>query len=318
MDLRVALIGVWDSLSLRILDALATREGVEVDTIIDKDRVRATEIAKRYGAKYCEESIRLGDEIDGALVGLEFGERFASLEELLDGGKKVLATNPVADTERGIETILSKEQASNLFIALPSRHIPLLVRARSISRSGFLGELRSVHLKFLCQRSDEERQAWQGPASKAVLLDAGLAAADFLNWLVGKKPRRVYASEAGSSGHPACAVTVSYDSDVIASSVVGWVPTSRDLNEFDVSLEVVGSKRVLVFNSKMQSMNATFYEEGTAQIPWGMSMETMAARHFKDFLTTGSSKIPASKVGEAYRLIFHAQSSCMNRNPESL
>jgi len=200
-QLRIAILGCGAVTELRYLPALATMR-IEPALLVDLDRERAVELARRCGAARVANDYRpLLDEIDAAIVALPHSLHAPVSIDLLEHGVHVLVEKPLAVSVEESRAVLAAAARSDavLAVGLMRRHADAARWLEAALRDGALGSIESFDFE------DGLTYAWpvasgslfrKETSGGGVLADMGAHTLDSLLWWLGDVAALEYEDDA--------------------------------------------------------------------------------------------------------------------------
>lgn len=197
--IRVGIIGCGKIAQVRHLPEYANNKNVQIAGIFDRNKERAKEIAKQYGAKAYEslESLLKDQEIDAVSVCVTNNEHAVTTMKALGVGKHVLCEKPMAmsmeDCNKMVQT--AKDNNRILMIAQNQRLTPAHMKAKEMIANHELGEVISFKTTFghsgpETWSIDAKNGSWFFDKEKAVMgamADLGIHKIDLIQYLLGQK-----------------------------------------------------------------------------------------------------------------------------------
>ena len=151
--LRLGIVGCGKVTTMFHLRAIEEVEEVTVSAVADLDRARMEDVRRRSGAErgYTDPGELLSDP-DVEAVAVNTPPRFheETVVEALGAGRHVLCEKPLAQSVGGCQRIEEARRGSGL-VVLPVHNYaftPCLETALGIARSGEIGEIRGVSVRF--------------------------------------------------------------------------------------------------------------------------------------------------------------------------
>lgn len=149
--LRIALVGTGRWTSAHHLPALLAHDDVEVVAVVDPDRERAADAARRAGARVVADAAEVGasDAVDGVVVATPNDSHAALAESFLARGVGVLLEKPLATTADDAFRLaaVAESAAAPLHVGYTPLYSPAAAAVPDWVREG-IGELRQVSIEF--------------------------------------------------------------------------------------------------------------------------------------------------------------------------
>jgi UDP-N-acetylglucosamine 3-dehydrogenase len=196
-ELRAAVIGVG-AMGRHHVRILGGMRGVSLDWVVDRDTVRASELAEPWGAKVLD-SVEDLPEIDIAVVAVPTELHHAIASELMERGVSVMVEKPLAFTVG---------EAADLVLIAKEKHVTLAVghveRFNAVVRTLAAMKLEPAFLQF------ERLSPFTPRITSNVVSDLMVHDLDLACMLANARPVRVEAA----------AVTVFSDSADVATAIL--------------------------------------------------------------------------------------------------
>jgi predicted dehydrogenase len=230
---RIALIGCGAIAEEYYLPALQRHPAVLAQLIlVDRDLVRARELAARFHVGRCSEDYRsvLG-EVNGVILAIPTGLHHPIAMECLSCGVHVLCEKPLAESaDKAREMIeTAREHQAVLASNYLQRLWPQFAEVKRILATGSLGAPRHIGY-YVGEVFDWPTVSGfyfnAGIASRGVLRDRGAHALDHVCWWLGGKPA-VLSSQNDSFGGSEAVAHVRFERDGCSGEVrLSWLSKS--------------------------------------------------------------------------------------------
>lgn len=223
--INVAVIGAGSFAQLYHLPNLKRIPCYNLRAIVTKTGSNAKSMAQRYGAPYCSTDYKevLNDkDIDMVLIATRHNLHAPLTIEAAKAGKHIFVEKPIALTYEQCQEVYKAINQSqvNLTIGFNRRFSPLAQRAKRIV------EKRRNPVVVTCRVNSPgmKREHWINDPVEGggAIVGEGCHFFDFINWLIGVEPRKIYA-EMISSTNPYLVdannivSTLSYEDGSVAS-----------------------------------------------------------------------------------------------------
>lgn len=164
-------------------------DGVELVSVSDVDEKRK-EVAERFGCKFYNDYREMIDKEDIDAVSIVVPTKLHKevALECINKGKNVLVEKPISDTPENAREIIdaAKDKGVKLAIGHVERFNPAVQKLKEIIKKGELGEVTTVVARRVGVFPSQVQDA-------NVIIDIGVHDIDILNYLIGKKPNKVFA-----------------------------------------------------------------------------------------------------------------------------
>lgn len=249
--IRVGVVGVGKMgyHHARVYRELARDLGIEPVAIVDVDKARAREVARKYGySEVYTDYTELRGRVDAASVAVPTSLHYKVAAYLASQGIHLLVEKPIADTVSNAWGIVRAAEKSGvvLMVGHIERYNPAVSFLKETVEQGLLGEIVALYAKRV------------GPmvlriSDVGVVIDLSVHDIDVMNYIVGEHPRRIYA-QAGNVKHPGgvddhAIIMLEY------GSATGLIITNRLTPHKMRTLEAVGTKAVAQLNYIEQELS---------------------------------------------------------------
>ncbi|RLI10071.1 hypothetical protein DRO42_02495 [Candidatus Bathyarchaeota archaeon] len=151
--LRLGIVGCGRVTTMFHLKAIEEVEEVTVVAVADRDQARMKEVKRKSGARrgYLDYRELLSDpEVEAVVINTPPRFHEEMVVAALHAGKHVMCEKPLARSIEGCQRIKRVQEGTDL-VVLPGHNYaftPCLDRAREVTRSGAIGEVRRVSVRF--------------------------------------------------------------------------------------------------------------------------------------------------------------------------
>ena len=253
MQLRWGLVGLGQLANEWIGPAIrASNSGRLVacaDTLIER--------AKSFGSAYGVERIygsyqalMKDTDVDAVYVATPNAFHCPVTRAAAHAGKHVLCQKPMALTVAEAEEMIASchEAGVTLRIGLQLRFQKILQTVADQVRKGRVGSVREVTVQRYAPIGEAKASAWRyelAVAGAGALADVGVHVVDFVQWIVGDRIRRVFASAhpGRASGQPDETVTLLLE---FASGCQATIRCSREMPIGANDLQIFGTGGMLI------------------------------------------------------------------------
>ena len=243
--LKLAIIGCGAITEHVHLPAAVGLEEIEVAILVDRNRARAEELAKRHGIpRVAEDATRLPVRPDAALIALPNHLHAPMSLEFLRQGIHVLVEKPMALTVADCDEMIRVAAGSGakLAVGLVRRFLPEVRRVKAVLESGALGKVESFEVRegrVYAWPTTTDAAFRSATAGGGVLMDVGVHTLDTLIFWLGEIESYDYRDDSHGGVEAECEIDL-----LLANGVRGHVELSRtrDLGE---SVRIRGTEGVL-------------------------------------------------------------------------
>jgi predicted dehydrogenase len=202
--INVALIGAGSFAQAYHLPNLKRLPGYSLRAVVTKTGGNARSLAQKYGAQYCSTDYKevLSDkDIDMVLIATRHNLHAPLVIEAAKAGKHIFVEKPIALTYeecREIHEVLGQSRV-NLTIGFNRRFSPLAQRMKRLAEK----RKSPLVINVRVNSPGMKKGHWVNDPVEGggAIVSEACHFFDFLSWLVGAEPRRIYA-EMISSGDP--------------------------------------------------------------------------------------------------------------------
>jgi len=246
--MRIALLGAGRIGQLHG-QLVAAQPGVAEVIVNDVDPARAREVATLVGGRV---AATVGEALagaDAALVAASTNVHAALVGQAIDAGVPVFVEKPLAFDLPETVTLVDKAESAGAVVQVgfQRRFDPAYVEAKRLLDAGELGTLYMVRLIAHDHTPPPDSYI---PVSGGLFRDSSIHDFDALRWLTGSEVVEVYATGAVRN-FPVFAQFDDVDTGAViltlADGTIGsHAQTRHNPNGYDVRMEVIGSKDVVV------------------------------------------------------------------------
>lgn len=183
-----------------ILQVLPDISDVLLLAVASRTEAKAREYSKKHGIpKFygSYQDLLLDPEIDAVYVPLPNSLHIEWTSQALAYGKHVLCEKPMSCDTAQVLAIEALARKKNLYVmeAMHYRYHPDILKAVSIIRSGYIGDIREVNVSFVWDLHDRNDIRLRPDFDGGALMDIGCYCLDFIRWVTGdNQPRLVEAN----------------------------------------------------------------------------------------------------------------------------
>ena len=242
--IRWGVLGVA-GINASMLPAIRGCEGAELVGIASRDEKRATEAANAESVRpYVGYDALLADpQIDAVYLPTPNAQHAPWTIRAVAAGKHVLCEKPLAVTSAEARAMAEAAAAAGVHLAeaFMYAHHPRIHLVRSLLSEGAIGDVRSVHVTFTFDASEElGRSGFQGAPGSGAIYDVGCYAVHVARMLIGAEPEAVTAHAMRSSLHGdidmSTSLLLEFPEGVAATAQLGMWNGDRD------TVTVIGSR----------------------------------------------------------------------------
>lgn len=284
--------------------ALKSMKDVDFVAIADDRPERGLAAAETYGVRYVGDyPALLAENVDAVIVCSENARHAEVVIAAAKAHKHVLCEKPIATTLADAQAMISacKEHGVIFEIAFPVRFHPAVQRVKQLLEQGRIG-------RILAMRGTNRGQNPGGwfvdPALSGggAVLDHTVHVVDLMRWFSGSEVREVYA-EIDTRFNDSLKVDdcglliMEFANGVIASHDPSWSRCTSYPSWGDVTIEIIGTKGVLLLDVFRQHMLLHSDLTGhTTHENWGDDMDALLVADF--VRSVADQRIAASVTGE--------------------
>lgn len=228
---------------------------------------RANALAAEYGvpAPASIDDLLAQPDLDAVILATPDQLRVELTSRAAAAGKHVLAEKPMAPTVAECDRMIAACRAAKVSLAVvkTERYRPLTLRAKQAIDEGQIGRIRMLRtissFPISVTREISQSRGWMNEATSGGLF-MGIAThnADFLRWLAGGSPRRVFALATtfdrdepafAGAGPQSVMAQLEFDHDIQAHLWISSEFPTPGLPASEVRFQVVGSEGILDFEN---------------------------------------------------------------------
>lgn len=191
--LRIGVVGCGEVAVRFHLPAVARSQHATLAAVVDSDAGRASEIARRFGARYALVDYRdLVGRVDAAVVATPNHLHASVTGRLLQDGIDVMCEKPIACTVNEAREMIAAARSGpgRLTVAHNCRFTPAMQEAKRLVDAGYLGALEEMSGAFGAPLGAwKARTDFRGRrelAGGGVLIDLGIHLIDLACWMFGE------------------------------------------------------------------------------------------------------------------------------------
>ncbi len=192
MTLGVGIVGAG-RIGARRAEVFTRAGDARLVAVFDCDPQRAQELARRYGARVCEDAAALvgAPDIEAVIVATSHQWLAPNAIAALEQGKHVLCEKPLARTsEEGKAVVTAAARAGRtLKTGFNHRFHPAIAEARRLAQSGRIGRLLLMRCRYGHGGRTGYEHEWRADLAASgggELMDQGIHALDLFRWFAGE------------------------------------------------------------------------------------------------------------------------------------
>jgi UDP-N-acetylglucosamine 3-dehydrogenase len=312
--------------------ALVELEAADFVGITDREAARGRKAAERSGVAFFQEAESLFEAVEAVVVCSENRGHADDAISALERGVHVLCEKPIATTVEDARAMIRASEAAGrqLRTAFPVRHLPVIVRAREVVRSGGVGRVLAVN----ATNHGQIPGGWfldPEASGGGAVMDHTVHVADLLRWMLDVEAGNVYAEVGtffGAEGIDDAAILTlelegaagAFADGTFATIDPSWSRGDGFPTWGDVTLRITGTTGILDVDPFARHLT-TFHHE-TGDTSWAYTGEDMNALMLDDFLRGVAEDDPGCASGEdglkALEIVLAAYASAEAHEPRSV
>jgi UDP-N-acetyl-2-amino-2-deoxyglucuronate dehydrogenase len=272
--LKMGLIGCGRIANASHLPAIAESKGlVQLVAVVDTIEESAKKAYEKYGSKRYYTSMReafTDPEVEAFIICLPHRLHRDATVEALNQGKHVLIEKPLALTVGEADQMIKAAEANkrNLMVGQNRRFFKAAVEAKK--RMSEIGRVLHIVNTWFHYRDTLGSPWWKSMEETGGLLIPlnGSHAIDFMMWLTGKKPARVYAEKNRSNpiweGEDDVTILLGFDDGLIGTIALSF---NSKVDAYD--RYIIGSEKTMLMKN-----DGTLSIDGTILVEDNRSLES--------------------------------------------
>lgn len=230
-EINVAVIGAGSFARAYHLPNLKQIPFYNIRAIVTKTGSSARTMAEKYGAQYCSTDYKevLNDkDVDMVLIATRHNLHTSLVCEAAKAGKHIFVEKPIALTYEECKEVYETINKSgvNLVIGFNRRFSPLAQKVKKVVEK----RKNPLMIIYRVNSSGIKKEHWINDPEEGggAVVGEGCHFFDFINWLIGTEPKRIYA-EMISSNNPSLvdannvACILSYEDGSVASFIYSTI-----------------------------------------------------------------------------------------------
>lgn len=230
--LGLCVVGLGRAGSIHLGSLQSLTDVIDVVAVCDEIPERAREMAERYGTKYYTSYAEaLADpRIVAVDICLPHDAHCPTVVQAAKAGKHVIVEKPMANTTEEADAMIAaaEEAGVTLMVGQSRRFFPAVMESKRLVDEGKIGRLIHVHAAYFGLMEKPQSSWWSSASRTGGLMLAlwGGHIVDYLLWLFGRKPSRVYMEASNNNplweGEDELAITLGFDDGAIGTAVMSW------------------------------------------------------------------------------------------------
>ncbi len=271
--LRLCVVGLGRAGQVHLAALAKLADEIEVVAVVDQVAERATLYADRYGVhkRYSSLGEALADPtVEAVDLCLPHDLHCQAVVKAAAAGKHVLVEKPMANTLAEADAMVAAAERAGvtLMVGQSRRFFPAALESQRLVAAGTIGKLIHVHAAYFGLMERPQNDWWHSASRTGGLMLAlwGSHIIDYVLWLFGRRPRRIYMEASNNNarweGEDEVAVTLGFADGAIASLILSWnarpVPDEKALSAdwgasaFSYERFIVGSEGTLQLRDERQ------------------------------------------------------------------
>lgn len=294
----------------------ALNELTDLITVVDKIEEAAKKAAKKFKAKRFHTSIddALNDpQVDAVIICLPHYLHAETCEKAANKGKHIFVEKPLTITLKEAQRVFdsTKKNGINLMVGQSQRFYDAIIASKKIVDEGKIGDILSINAVLLGYVKTPPTPWWSSEKKTGGLLIPlwGSHIIDYILWLFGKSPARVYAEAYSNNpnweGEDEASIILGFENGTMASIIMsynahtshtkaeGYILPIPQYNRF-----IIGTKGTIHLKD-----NTKLYLNGN-KIVSGVQKPSIFYLQMKEFIMSIIEKRkPAISVDEALKVV---------------
>jgi len=206
---------------------------VELVAVVDKVKGIAQKVANEFGAKkfYTSLDSAIKDpEIDAVVICLPHYLHSNACIKVAEKGKHILVEKPLTITVKEAEEVIDSASKNNIILMVGQcqRFYDAIIESKKIFDEGKIGDILNISASLLGYVEKPPTSWWASERKTGGLLIPlwGSHIIDYILWLSGKIPRRVYAEAYSRNpnweGEDEVSILLGYEDGTMASIIMSY------------------------------------------------------------------------------------------------
>lgn len=323
--LGLCVVGLGRAGGIHLQSLAGLKDVIDVVALVDEIPGRAAELAARYdvGAHYLSLAEALGDpRVEAVDICLPHDLHCATVVKAAQAGKHIIVEKPMANTAAEADEMIAAAEAAGvtLMVGQSRRFFPAALESRRMVAEGQVGRLIHAHAAYF-GLMEQPQSSWWSSASRAgglMLALWGGHIVDYLLWLFGRRPARVYMEASNNNprweGEDELAITLGFGDGAFATAVMSWNartapkegPGSADwgASAFSYDRFIVGTEGTLQLRDERELFlngQSVLRDEGADNFAIELREFASAIREDREPIASGREVRPVVEVLEACR-----------------
>jgi len=262
MKIRFGIIGLG-GIASRFAKVLNNAEGVELNAVAARDKIKAEAFADKFNAKksYNNYLELINDsEVDVVYIALTHNFHYEIVKECLNNGKGVLCEKPFVLNKKDAEELVTLSKSKNVLLmeAMWTRFIPAFKKAKEWVHEGKIGAVKLVSASFCFNTPfDPENRLYNPKLAGGSLYDVGVYPIEFTTGILDESPTSVsgLATFSKTGVDDFAAINMSFESGALATLSCGITAnTNSDAHIYGTTGNIViydffGSKKCELYDN---------------------------------------------------------------------
>jgi predicted dehydrogenase len=201
---RLGVIGAGQFAKAVLLPALAANKQVTVHAVSTASGLTARDVAQRYGARFCTsnaEEVIADPEIDAVLIATRHDLHGLLTAQAIQAGKAVFVEKPLAITHESllqVQAAVAAAASPRLLVGYNRRFSPLAVKCKAF----FAERLEPMFVTYRVNAGSFPADSWVFDPKEGGgrILGEVCHFVDFICYLTGARPQRIFAEALPGSG----------------------------------------------------------------------------------------------------------------------
>ena len=246
----------------------------ELVATVSRTEEHAKEAAQKFGAKRyytsLEEALQ-DSEIDAAVLCLPHYLHASISVKALEHGKHVLVEKPMANTAKEAEEMIKAAEKNEVILmsGQSRRFYNAVLESKDYLDKGKIGKLININAT-LFGYVDKPPTPWWSSAEKAgglIIPLFGSHTIDYILWLFGKAPSRVYAETYSNNsnweGEDEASILMGFDDGSMASVTMSWNARLVKISGMEADKKILPT---LIYNRYMIGTEGTMHLENELEL----------------------------------------------------
>lgn len=251
------------------MDGFGKVDGAYVHAVCDLNEEEARAFADQYGAKYVFTDFRkmaAMDELDAISIAVPNCFHAPIAIEALTRGKHVLVEKPMANTLRDCRRMIraAEKAGVRLMVGQSRRYYDAVFESRQLLEQGRIGGLIGITALLFAYLEHPPTPWWSSRRKTGGLMIPlwGNHILDYVLWMFGQKPQRVYCEAYSNNrnweGEDEVSLLVGFSEGRSATIRMSWNTRLREAGEWDGKGKMLSSADI-VYERYIQGSSGTLH-----------------------------------------------------------